>query len=139
MKIKLDGKYGTQQHPDYQVTIYCVDGPGLWPVHGRLNNGPESWSADGKFHGVAYSLHSLVPLQAEPPTKPSVNWDHIAEDWISMALDEGGSVWFYTTEPHISADSWVGSNPVRMQALASLDAGTCDWQESVVMRPPNEK
>jgi len=138
MKIKLDGDYGTKEHPDERVTLYCVDAPAPFPVHGRVKSttGARSWGPHGEYlmrcRGDALDL---VPLQAEALTQPSVNWDHIADDWNAMAKDENGRIWFYAEVSGISGDAWNGSRPVSMKALASLDPGTCDWRDSLVRRP----
>jgi len=135
-KIEIDGDYGTRQCPTERVVLYCVDAPGKYPVHGRGRVAPKSWDEYGR--SISDGLESpfdLVPLKSKPITKPSCNWGHIADDWNAMAKDKNGRIWFYGEVSGREFDTWNGTRPVSMKALASLDPGTCDWEDSLVRRP----
>jgi len=134
MKIELKGDYGTREHPDERVTIYCVDAPGDYPVHGRIGELQCGWDSNGTC-ALAIDF-DLFPLQAKPLTQPSVNWDHIADKWNAMAKDKGGSVRLYEHPPVAGRAMWFdGGAFTYADALASLDPGTCDWSGSLVKRP----
>jgi len=136
MKIKLDGDYGTREHPDERVTIYCVDAPGDYPVHGRRGDCPTAWTAMGTFNTYTRGNFDLVPLQAKPLTQPSVNWDHVADKCTALTRDENGKICLHTREPIPGACAWIGGGVTsNARVFASLDPGTCDWRDSLVRRP----
>jgi hypothetical protein len=135
MRIKIDGDYGTREFPDEKVVIYCVDAPGLYPVHGRVGGDVESWYLSGTSVLFKLSKSDLVPLQAKPLTLPSCNWDHVDKKWTCMVKNRYGRVLFHTVVPIVGDYGWKGTEYVFAEALASLDKGTCDWRDSLVRRP----
>jgi hypothetical protein len=69
-------------------------------------------------------------------TKPSIDWDHV-EDWVTcMATDVNGvtNQWEYVP----AAGDWVwynGGISASAMGFKSFRPGTCDWKDSLVMRP----
>lgn len=71
------------------------------------------------------------------PTKPSIDWSHVACELKWMATDDSGETWLYDEQPEIFGKIWVynGSHCIEVNALASFTPGTCDWKDSLVQRP----
>ena len=68
-------------------------------------------------------------------TKPSINWEHVHPDYKWMATDQNGRTFLYKSEPYISRHLWVSEFHTPAASYASFIAGTCDWQDSLVVRP----
>jgi hypothetical protein len=73
-------------------------------------------------------------------SKPSINWDHVSECVVAMATNSNGATEFYGRSPWVNIDigRWLCSRfPLLGSAdiLSSFTQGTCDWKESLVMRP----
>lgn len=70
--------------------------------------------------------------------KPSVDWSHVA-DWIwAIARNKDGRSYGYDCEPIFSRNHncWgAAGRMTSMDAVASYDPGTCDWTESLIIRP----
>ncbi|WP_374633984.1 hypothetical protein [Ferrovibrio sp.] len=47
----LDGSRPVTTRDGCKVVLYCVDAPGEWPVHGRIEEapGPSCWRRDGTY------------------------------------------------------------------------------------------
>jgi hypothetical protein len=72
-------------------------------------------------------------------TKPSINWDHVKSRCICLARDESGRVYLYSEIPEQGATSWIQGTPeCGVEGFASYDPGTCDWKDSLVIRPGHE-
>ena len=69
-------------------------------------------------------------------TKPSVDWDHVA-DWVTcMATDQHGENYFFGSRPARSTWGWTPFGRYAMVGpFKSFRPGTCDWKDSLVMRP----
>lgn len=74
------------------------------------------------------------------PTKPSINWDHVAP-WVRYMVKRSfGEAWGLECKPHLEPERWYATTG-RMTVLngfASYDPGTCDWKDSLVSRPGTE-
>lgn len=77
-------------------------------------------------------------------TKPSINWDHVSPEYNWLALDKSDDAdlncFLYTGKPLLSPweERWgilASAKYASAEGFASLDRGTCDWNESLVMRP----
>ena len=44
------------------VVIYCTDAPGLWPIHGRIqdHSEPRSWHANGRYWSAGETCFDLI-------------------------------------------------------------------------------
>lgn len=72
--------------------------------------------------------------------KPSINWDHVAPEFNYMAVDLNGDVCFYTRKPELFSYKWGrGQDWCAMQGFASYKRGTCDWKDSLIIRPGYEE
>ena len=69
-------------------------------------------------------------------TKPSINWDHVAPEYVAMATNGYRKTLLFCGVPEKVGESWLseyGSEVVR--PFASFVPGTCDWRDSLVIRP----
>lgn len=70
-------------------------------------------------------------------TKPSINWEHVSDKYKFLARDSTGVAWLYGKEPTLVEGFWDVSlgEFALADSHASYDAGTCDWEDSLVVRP----
>lgn len=72
------------------------------------------------------------------PTKPSIDWSHVAPEYVAMATQSGGTTFLHKTIPTSEDYGW-NVEPFRIPAFAAAFAsfrpGTCDWRDSLVLRP----
>ena len=87
-------------------------------------------------------------LRVKPePTKDSIDWDHVSLQYAAMARDEDGKVFLFHQMPVRHHSCWLVANgkapaPGRMlpaKAFTSYQRGTCDWKDSLVLRPGVEQ
>lgn len=70
------------------------------------------------------------------PTQPSINWDHVHPDYIALTEEESGEPHLHKVKPvNTSRYGWHSSSKAIARTHASYKAGTCNWQDSLVMRP----
>lgn len=84
------------------------------------------------------SWRRIVVYRAVRPalTKPSINWDHVADEFIAMVTDENKSTWLYEKIPNDIDLYWDdGRNAIPARTFSSFVPGTCDWRNSLVIRP----
>lgn len=75
-------------------------------------------------------------VRPAPLTPDSIDWSHVAPEWRFMARDRGGLAWLYSNEPRPEENSWrFGRDLTKADAFASYRIGTCDWKDSLVVRP----
>jgi hypothetical protein len=68
-------------------------------------------------------------------SKPWINWEHVSDDVKWMATDKNGDTFLYCNEPRINDIEWFLWNCYTVYPLSSFTRGTCDWKDSLVMRP----
>lgn len=68
------------------------------------------------------------------PTQPSIDWDHVHPDYIAIATDEDGTTMLHGHRPDKVHGAWVSGTSTSIRAFASFKEGTCNWQDSLVMR-----
>jgi hypothetical protein len=81
-----------------------------------------------------------MPLPNEPEKelteKPSIDWDQVPAEFNAMATDRGTTTWLYEKAPTLGINTWweVGlEHPAHY--FSSFTPGTCDWKDSLVLRP----
>jgi hypothetical protein len=76
-------------------------------------------------------------VKPQQPTKPSVDWSHVAPEYKWLARDLEGAGWLYGEKPRQREDDWFPNKGKsgRAQLFASYTPGTCDWRDSLVQRP----
>jgi hypothetical protein len=70
-------------------------------------------------------------------SKPRINWEHVHESVTAMATDEDTETYLYLDIDTTPANDyeWDGSYAGRADIFQSFTQGTCDWRDSLVMRP----
>ena len=96
-----------------------------------------SYTADGKY--FVEGIVTLFPYPVEivkAITKPSIDWDHVSEDFQYLAQDSDGKGYLYSGKPSQGERQWV-TNMLCTPAnrFASFIPGTCNWEDSLVERP----
>jgi hypothetical protein len=74
----------------------------------------------------------------QPPTKPSIDWSHVAKEYKWLARDAGEPNGFlYDEEPHPTLyGQWQCEGMcINATVFASYTPGICDWRDSLVERP----
>lgn len=74
-------------------------------------------------------------------TQPSINWDHVAKHIVAMATDGDEETCMHIRVP-IETDEWgwVGGLICdKAHHFASFVPGTCNWRDSLVIRPGYEE
>jgi hypothetical protein len=69
------------------------------------------------------------------PTKPSIDWSHVAPQFKWMATDQDETTWVHEDKPFCGDCGWDTGNYENVAAFSSFRAGTCDWKDSLVQRP----
>ena len=101
--------------------------------------GNHSYTVDGKSH-EAHENPSLYPYPVETVkkvTKPSINWEHVRDDYNYLSQDANGNAWLYWEKPELSEDHWIATEGECAEANSHVSyiPGTCDWKDSLVARP----
>lgn len=100
---------------------------------------------DGDLPPVWMLSNSIIfydDIQYRIKSKPYINWSHVHKDFIAMARDSSGECYLYVHKPPIlddSFDSWEEMQRnlgcASAERFSSFTQGTCDWKDSLVMRP----
>jgi hypothetical protein len=77
-------------------------------------------------------------------TKPSINWDHVHPDFNYLcANSNNGCAQLHSEIPRKGDFGWIINNcqtkVIMAKGFASFKAGTCDWQDSLAIRPGVER
>jgi hypothetical protein len=85
---------------------------------------------------VDQTVYKAIPL---PATKPSINWDHVSEEWQWLARDSGDVTYLFQERPtlDVSSGEWFGF-PLSYMCLSSFSPGDCGWKDSLVQRPAKD-
>src|SRR6476659_8126448 len=68
-------------------------------------------------------------------TKPSVDWSVLSKEVVAIATDECGNSWIFEVVPTLGKFCWSGIGLARANYIASFAPGTCDWRDSLIVRP----
>lgn len=103
------------------------------------DGGDRTYTTDGKSIRTN-EKPSLYPYPVEivkKVTKPSIDWEHVRDEYNYLAQDANGNAWLYWEEPGLSEDHWVAARGECAEAHShvSYTPGTCDWKDSLVARP----
>ena len=93
-RITMDRAYQTRD--GRKVTLYCVDAPGAYPIHGRIDDNicPLAWTSEGILNPPLGNLPG--DLIEVPPPAPA-KWR--VEGWANVYQDSDGSFAIYGTHP----------------------------------------
>ncbi len=96
-----------------------------------------SYTLDGKYHvegNVTLYPHPVEIVKAT--IKPSIDWNHVSEDFQYLAMNSGGLHHLFTEEPELEEGEWATYGLyILAEHFASFTPGTCDWKVSLVERP----
>jgi hypothetical protein len=68
-------------------------------------------------------------------SKPSINWEHVSEEFNFLVSGSDASL-LYANIPKKFSTTWLdGGHYCLADAFTSFTTGTCDWRDSLVMRP----
>lgn len=82
--------------------------------------------------------HYDYSIYEEPKTLPSINWEHVSEEYKYLATDDNGGTFLYTDLPKLSTKiNWwnCSGKYINTNAFSSFKEGTCYWKDSLVKRP----
>lgn len=70
----------------------------------------------------------------------TIDWSHVAPEFKWMVRDPDGEVYLYKKHPVLYLDCWSSDSITSdAESHASYHRGTCDWKESLVIRPGCEQ
>ena len=107
-------------------------------IVGFDNERTVSYTSDGKYHETSNVTLFPYPVEIVKATavKPSIDWDHVSEDFQYLAMDSGGLHHLFAEEPEPIAVEWTThALYIYAEHFASFTPGTCDWRDSLVKRP----
>ena len=138
--FKVNQKVWCAIYGEGVVTEIQHESERAYPVEVKYSNKRSvTYTADGKYHfegNVTLFPHPVEVVKAV--TKPSIDWNHVNENFRYLVMDECGQHWLTTNRPTILAtpERWVcGGVAQSAGQFASLIPGTCDWKDSLVERP----
>ena len=96
-----------------------------------------SYTSDGKYYAEGNVTLFSYPIEiVKAITKPSIDWDHVSEDFQYLAMDVRGLHHLFAEKPERISAEWVTHAPyIYADHFASFTPGTCDWKDSLVKRP----
>ena len=108
----------------------------------KAHGGPYEWYSEGGWIDWAprWAQSSVYRVKPQPPTKPGIDWSHVAKEYKWLARDKYGEAFVFISTPEIYLTQWVygGGEPEAIRVdclLSSYTPGTCDWRESLAQRP----
>lgn len=120
--------------------VYCIKRGHPYPVGVMFANGDEStYLMSGKFRAT-HENPSLYPYPVgvvKKITKPTIDWEHVRNKFKWIAQDAEGGCWLYEDKPVEGEGEWKCSSGdcTSAEGFISLIPGTCDWKDSLVVRP----
>ncbi len=96
-----------------------------------------TYTLDGKYHDEGNVTLFPHPIEIVKATiKPSINWNHVNEDFQYLAMDSGGLHHLFVEEPELGEGEWTTyALYILAEHFASFTPGTCNWKDSLVKRP----
>lgn len=78
-------------------------------------------------------IYRVKPIEL---TKPSINWDHVHEDYKWLATDADSLTYLFENKPSLGGNVWLTNDTSPLaRSHDSLKNGTCNWEDSLVERP----
>lgn len=93
--------------------------------------------------GLQWFSHSVNTIDWYPDaqyrikSKPWINWEHVSDDVLAMATDANGTSLLFYEKPVKINSYWDVFHTISLSICShkSFTLGTCDWRDSLVMRP----
>lgn len=97
-------------------------------------------SSNGHWESSAvmwWSRDLVFRVRPEPLTLDAISWIVVAPQVKAMARDADGEAHLFDGIPYIykQNDRWSGGELAQASTFASYRRGTCDWKDSLVVRP----
>ena len=115
---------------------------GTYPVVARFDNTlgvsfTVSYTRDGKPYTAGNVTLFTYPVEiVKAITKPSIDWNHVSEDFQWLAMDEVGLHHLFAEKPRLITSEWATDGLYTYaEHFASFIHGTCNWKDSLVKRP----
>lgn len=102
-------------------------------VESRLDR---SWADWEKVEFPEWNFPNVYYRIAKTPD--TINWDHVAPEFKYMARGENGFGYLYNHKPILLENTWEwieGTKIAKPELFSSYRRGTCDWKDSLVIRP----
>lgn len=109
-----------------EIEVCDNEGLRIWDAHAECGPG---------FNWSDYKYRVKV-------TKPSIDWSHVSDELVCLMESPSGYIFLSTHVPEASPSNWVLPDRARTfspDSFASFKPGTCDWKESLVIRPGYEE
>jgi len=93
---------------------------------------------------VNWHNNSTYRAKPAPVTKPHIPWDFIDKKWLWAARDASGDLYVFPAKPRLTSDTWSCTESAEVwdevwdEVRDEIDAGTCDWKDSLVGRYDDE-
>ena len=96
-----------------------------------------TYTSDGRYYVKGNITLFPYPIEiTKAITKPSIDWDHVSEEFQYLAMDENGRHHLFAEKPTLSSAWWTTyALYIYAEHFASFTPGTCDWRDSLVKRP----
>ena len=135
--FKVDQKVWCAIYGQGTVVNTCQKGGETHPVHVKFNDFIIAYTADGKYHEAGNVTLFPYPVEiTKAITKPSIDWNHVSEDFQYLAMDSSGLHHLFAEEPEPTLTEWTTSTIyIYAGHFASFSASTCHWRDSLVKRP----
>lgn len=104
----------------------------------KAHGGPyEIWYGTWAEAYPTWIFDAIYRAKTVALTKPSINWDHVAPQFVAMATDSYGYSRLFEEQPTaIKGTGYYQDGWGQMvHTHASFIPGTCDWKDSLLMRP----
>ena len=119
--------------------VDAIESETPYPLNVRFaDGGGGTYMMSGKSH-VNYENPSLYPYPVEvvkKHVKPSINWEHVRDDYKFLAQDANGNAWLYWEKPMLGDGCWITTRGECSEAdsYASYTPGAVDWKDSLIAR-----
>lgn len=98
---------------------------------------PEKWTA--VLWGTGLISELIYRVKPVPLTPDTIDWSQVVEGWDWLARDSNGTAYFYSSEPSAEVFSWTAPGNYGVHVTqSSYVRGTCDWKDSLLIRPGKE-
>lgn len=89
---------------------------------------------------ISWAEFNEYRIKPTKPTKPSIDWSHVDKRYNWLAKNDDGNAFLYDRVPWSQGYAFVGwaGSYVRADAFSSYSPGTCDWRDSLIVRPGYE-
>lgn len=94
----------------------------------------------GKLDKTNFGSSVTYRARPAPLTKDSIDWSHVANEFNFLSRDKGGQAFISQKRPYADNRRWRGGFSFESaETFASYVRGTCDWKDSLVVRPGYEE